>query len=210
MRLIPGMVRRTPDPRNVHGTAGAGLVDATWAANPTVARIGRDGEIRTARLLNDHRPSDTAVLHDLAVPAAGYTANIDHAVVSGNRVLLIDTKAWRSGRYWTLLGGTRRGWQRFGHADTRTPAMARDRIARMLASRGIAATVLTPLVAVWPSSPTGTVSVRWLRMHGCTPIAANALPRRIRRIIGNHPADPRVLNALTELVGRTGQPTRIR
>ena len=133
MRLIPGMGHRTPDPRKVHGTAGAGLVDATWAANPTVARIGRDGEIRTARLLNDHRPFNTAVLHDLAVPAAGYTANIDHAVVSGNRVLLIDTKAWRSGRYWTLLGVTRRGWRRFDHAGTRAPAMARDRIARMLA-----------------------------------------------------------------------------
>ena len=204
------MGHRTPDPRNVHGTAGAGLVDATWTASPAVARIGRDGEIRTARLLDDHRPSNTAVLHDLAIPAAGYTANIDHAVVSGDRVLLIDTKAWRSGRYWTLFGVTRRGWQRFGHADTRTPAMARDRIARLLNARGITATVGIPLVAVWPSSPTGTVSVRWLRMHGCTPITAEALPRRIRRMIGNRPPDPRVLNALADLVGRTGQPARTR
>lgn len=202
------MGHRPPDPRIVHGTAGAGLVDAAWAANPTVARIGRDGEIRTARLLEEHRPNNTAVLHDLAVPAAGYTANIDHAVVSGNRVLLIDTKAWRAGRYWTLLGVNRRGWQRFDHARTRAPAMARDRIARMLASRGIPAIVVTPLVAVWPSSSTGTVNVRWLRMNGCTPITAQTLPRRIRRIIGNRPPDPRVLNALADLVGRTGQLAR--
>lgn len=197
---------RTPDPRTSYGVAGGGLIDAAWAANAEVARIGRKAEIRTAQLLEDRRPDRTAVLHDVAIPAAGYTANIDHVIVSGRTVVLIDTKAWKPGRYWTSLGAHRRGWHRFEHAGSGTPAMARDRIARYLADRGLRAAVAAPLVAVWPSSASGRVNVRWLRMDRCRVLPAERLPGRLARIAGNRPPDPQVLAALRGLVGRTGSP----
>jgi hypothetical protein len=141
-----------------------------------------------------------------AIPAAGYTANIDHILLSGRTVVLIDTKAWKPGRYWTLLGVHRRGWRRFPHANTKTPAMARDRIARYLAGLGVHAMVLTPLVAVWPSSASARVNVRWLRMNQCRALPAERLPARVARIAGNNPPDPQVLAVLRELVGKTGSP----
>ncbi|OOP59265.1 hypothetical protein BMF89_21285 [Arthrobacter sp. SRS-W-1-2016] len=40
-----------------------------------------------------------AVLHDLRIPLPGFKANIDHAIVSGKSVLLIDSKMWKPGFY---------------------------------------------------------------------------------------------------------------
>lgn len=187
--------RTAPQSGQVIGTAGGGLVGAKWAANADVARIGRTGELRTARLL-DHLARDRAVtvMHDLRIPIPGYSASIDHAVVAGTTVLLIDTKVWKPGRYWTLVGATFRGWSRFEHAKTRTPALAHDSISRYLAGRGLRARMPTPLVAVWPSSKKGALSVRWLRMDGCRPILAEKLPRK--------PADQRIVAALAALVNR--------
>ena len=96
---------------NVIGIPGGGLVDASWAANEEVAEIGRRGELLTAAVLDRlARPDGPTVLHDLLLPAAsGVRVNVDHVVVSGRRVVLVDSKCWQPGRYWTALGRTRRG-----------------------------------------------------------------------------------------------------
>ena len=46
-----------------------------------------------------------AVLHDLRIPIPGFKANIDHAVVSGRSVLLIDSKMWKPRRPTTRGSG---------------------------------------------------------------------------------------------------------
>ncbi len=185
----------------VLGTAGAGLVDAGWAANEAVARIGRAGELRTAEVLDPLACSDgVTVLHDLRIPIPKFTANIDHAVVAGSAVLLIDSKAWKPGRYWSLAGSARRGLRRFPHAATKTPGLAFDSIGRFLANRGVDAEMLEPLVAVWPSSRTGRVSVSWLKMDRCRAVDAAALPRLVRRALPRRPADPALVAALVDLL----------
>jgi len=90
----------------VLGRPGSGLESAGWAVNGEVARIGRTGEVRTAALLDSlaARPGGPAVLHDLRIP--GGSANVDHVVVTGSRVHVVDAKVWAPGVYWTWSGVT--------------------------------------------------------------------------------------------------------
>lgn len=189
----------------VLGTAGGGLSNASWAANEQVAKVGRIGELRTAEVLDPLARSDGfTILHDLRIPIPGFTANIDHVVVAGSDVLLIDTKAWKAGRYWTFAGTTRRGVRRFAHAATKTPGMAHDTILRFLDGRGIQASLPQPLVVVWPSSRDGKVSVGWLKMDRCRPIVGAALASRVRRLMPRKPASPAVVAALRDLINDSG------
>ena len=74
-------------------SAGVGLEDTSWAVDDAVARVGRDGELRTEELLwglADRRNGPT-VIHDLTIPIPRFKANIDHAAVAGRSLLLIDT-----------------------------------------------------------------------------------------------------------------------
>src|SRR6478672_7609808 len=138
------------DVQRVVGHAGGSLVDATWAANKAVARVGRRAELRTAEVLDRlaKRSDGPTVLHDLAIPIPGITANIDHVVVSGRRVLIIDSKGWKPARYWSLGSAAFRGFRRFQHATTRTPRMAHQSLTGYLRGRGVKARLVTPVVAV--------------------------------------------------------------
>ena len=168
-------------------------------------KVGRIGELRTAEVLDPLARSDGfTILHDLRIPIPGFTANIDHGVVAGSHVLLIDTKAWKAGRYWTFAGTTRCGLSRFAHAATKTPGMAHDAILRFLDGRGIQASLPQPLVAVWPSSRDGKVLVGWLKMDRCRPIVGAALASRVRRLMPRRPASPAVVAALRELINDSG------
>lgn len=83
----------------VYGRAAAGLQDTSRAVNENVAKIGAKSEQKTEVLLNGFAKK-AAVLHDLRIPLPGFKANIDHAVVSGKSVPLIDFKMWKPGFYW--------------------------------------------------------------------------------------------------------------
>lgn len=177
----------------VYGTAAAGLRGKErWARNRAVARVGAAGEARTQRLL-DELPGDVAVLHDVRVPIPGWSINVDHVVVSGLEVWLIDSKSWRPGRYVTIWGRTWRGWRRFAHADGQTLTVAARRFSSMLP----AGTVLhTPVVVVHPSSP-GSVAIGWYRPKGAVAVDENGL-RRLVRAWGRHAhsADPAIVSRL--------------
>ena len=82
------------------GRPGGSLVGATWAANAAAAKVGRAAELKTALVLDGlaARPGGPTVLHDLGIPIPNISANIDHVVVSGRRVLVIDSKGWRPAR----------------------------------------------------------------------------------------------------------------
>lgn len=193
----------THAPGQVIGRAGTGLATGNndWAANADVARVGRGGELRTASALNAiaQRPGGPTVLHDLTIP--GSRANIDHVVVSGSRVTLLDTKVWRPGAYWRMFGMTFRGGERFKYADKDTMAMAVEKLNAYLDQRGVARTIATPLTVVWPSRTQG--QVRMLTFGGphgrLRLISGDALARSARRI-GNRPADPNLVAALVPLV----------
>lgn len=191
---------RSTAPGQVIGTAGGTLEVGRneWAANADVARIGRAGELRTAQVLADlaARPGGPTVLHDLTIP--GSRANIDHVVVSGRRVTLLDSKVWKPATYWRLAGRTFRGRERFPYADKQTMSMAVDRIVKHLSQAGCAVDVGVPLTVVWPSHD-GKVRMVVIGRRGTRIVPGADLARHARRL-GTSSADPNVVAALVPLV----------
>lgn len=192
----------------VIGVAGGGLevANAGWAANADVARIGRAGELRTAEILDPlaRRSGGATVLHDLTIP--GSRANIDHVVVSGRRVTLIDSKVWKPAFYWTVFGRTFRGAQRFAHADKDTMVMASDRVAKALADAGVRAAMGRPLTVVWSSSRAATVRTTLLSVPGSRALRGERLAARAARVAAK-PADPAVVAVLAGMC-QSPAPTR--
>lgn len=188
-------------PGTVIGDAGGSLQHAEWAANQGVADIGRGGEVRTAAVLNRLalQPGGPTVLHDLSIPIPGFQANIDHVVVSGTTVTLLDSKVWRPAFYWTPLGGTRRGWSRFPYADKKTLPTGVGALEKLLASRGVRARFATSLMVVWPSSQHGALRVWAARPSQARAITGAHLERRTSFLVGTRPADPHVVHVLASL-----------
>lgn len=108
----------------VYGTAGGSLQsDSTeWATNADVVRIGSAGELKTAAVLEDFAtsPEGVIVLHDLQVRWRKYRFNVDHLIISGRTLYILDSKTWAPGFYWTFRGHTRRGLKHIPHADKKS------------------------------------------------------------------------------------------
>lgn len=199
-QLVPGQVF----PR-ILGIAGGGLKNATWAANKAVADIGAHGERLTADLLNDFARAEQGptVLHDLRVPSERYTANIDHVMVVGSTVHIIDAKVWKPGFYWTVGSLTFRGWRRFKPAEKKTMTMAQNLVRGYLANKGVTATVVTPRLVIWPSSKRTKLRTWALRIPGARSQSSDHFRRWSRRAFKGGPratADAAVVAALYELL----------
>jgi|GEM_PF-1037320 hypothetical protein len=191
-----------PVPR-VIGRAGAGLEGADWAVNEAVAAIGQEGELRTAALLHRALLSSErgpTVMHDLMLPKDGLKANIDHVVVSGRDVWLLDTKVWRPGFYWTLFGHTRSGLslKKIGHMDKKTAWLAYQSIGELLRAYRVRAKVHRPVLVVWSSSRYGTPNLTWYKPFGARAIAGESLARFCRRM--RQPAAQDIVSVLARLV----------
>ncbi|MFS0885153.1 nuclease-related domain-containing protein [Aeromicrobium sp. 179-A 4D2 NHS] len=201
-----------PRKGRVVGKAGGSLDQfSTWGqGDGSAAKRGKQGEIRTARLLDElaSRDGGPSILHDLRIPMKGVSANIDHVVVSGRRVLLLDTKEWKPGFYWTFRGRSYRGRDRVPHAEKKTMEMASKAVRGFLEREGVKATVVHPVVAVWPSSNKKTLNVWALRFPGARVIHADGLGRAVGRVLNSRPwkkwandnADDDVVNALAKLL----------
>lgn len=180
-----------------YGRAATGLSGNTgWAVSEAAARVGATGEKKTEAALAAFA-GKAAVLHDLTVPIPGFKANIDHVVVSGRRVMLIDTKVWKPGFYWTFAGVNRRGFDRVDHT-----AKDQSYITRAVVSylKGTGAEVSSPVLAVWSSRATGKASTWALTVPGATVIAGGALAGAVRRFITRKPADPAIVAKLSRLL----------
>jgi hypothetical protein len=83
----------------VHGAPGAGLVDGLNRFGENNVSLGMLGEQITATLLEEFLAIPSVqVIHGLRFPGTK-NSDIDHAVIAGNRVALIDSKLWSSGSY---------------------------------------------------------------------------------------------------------------
>lgn len=186
----------------IYGTAGGGLRNAGWAKSAGHARAGQRAELATAAVLDDwarNRPG-VAVLHDLDVPSSKYTANVDHAVVSGREIILVDSKAWAPGFVWSFGNHGFRGLSRFDAATKRTLPMAVDMFTDHLARRGITGVRLSAALVVWCSRDHGTVRTWALQAPGARVIPGKSLSRRPGQLLTRRPADPAVVAALTSLL----------
>lgn len=184
------------------GTAAGGLKDARWAKSAGHAKAGARAEKATATVLDDWARSHpgVAVLHDLHVPMPGYTANVDHAVVSGTDVLLLDSKAWAPGFVWSFGGKGYRGLSPFPAATKKTLPMALDAYRQHLARHGITGNRLSAALIVWCSRSTGNVTTWALAAPGARVVGGPALAARPSRLLGKKAADPHVVNALARLL----------
>lgn len=180
-----------------YGRAGTGLSSNTgWAVSDGAARAGANGEKKTEAVLAQFA-GKAAVLHDLTVPIPGFKANIDHVVVSGKRVMLIDTKVWKPGFYWTLFGVNRRGFERVDHT-----AKDQSYINRAVVSylKGTGAQVSDPILAVWCSRNNAAASIWALKVPGAAVINGSALTGAVRRSLTRKPADPAIVAKLSRLL----------
>jgi hypothetical protein len=182
-----------------YGRAGGSLGgDAAFAKNAATARTGRAGEVITSIALDKMaRDLGFAVLHDLRIPGA--QANIDHIVVSGDRVWIVDTKVWKPGFYFTLFGRTYRGRERVPHADKRGIPLAHTRIEAYLRENGHPARMQRPVMVVHPSKTGHKISL-WAYRPASDPGA------RVRAVTVDllgfppRPADAGIVAALTRLL----------
>ncbi|WP_159599165.1 nuclease-related domain-containing protein [Agromyces humi] len=192
----------------VYGRAGGSLEHGTFAANADVAKRGADGERRTAKILDVLTRSGVAVFHDLNMPGTKYAANVDHVIVSGNHVTIVDSKVWQGAFYWTLGGATFRGLRRFSArtrdgkvsypAEKRTLPMARDLLAEHL---GISPSKIRLALIIWPTGPK-PLSTVFFRPPGSPKVingqTLSAVEAGVR--FGRKPADPHLVSKLATLL----------
>lgn len=192
---------------SIYGTGGASAAKGgTWAKNEAVSKIGAAGERKVAKALEPYfsAPTSAALFHDLSVP--GRDANIDHLIVSGKDVLLVDTKVWAPGFYFTIFsrtfrwgkGKNRPRFKRLKHADKKTYLMLRADLEKYLGSLG--ARVVTPAVVVLCNS--GEANVRLYKPLGARAYTLDGFIAK--RVSGSPlaPPDPTILNEI-ELVFRS-------
>ncbi|KQO98652.1 hypothetical protein ASF30_11355 [Leifsonia sp. Leaf264] len=194
----------------MYGNAGGSLEGGTFAANKHVARFGAAGEKKTAALLAELAATGPTVLHDLKIPNQKFTANIDHAIVSGNKVVLVDTKAWAGNFYWTFAGATYRGLKRFATVDkqgkTTFPAekktlpMAKDAIAAYL---GVPKENIRLALIIWPTGKKPLTTWLMRSPGGATVLNGPVLTvGRLRSLAGKKEANEFIVRKLAQLVIR--------
>lgn len=189
----------------IYGRAATGLQDTSWAVNEAVARMGAKGEKKSEALLN--RFGETAaVMHDLRLPIPGFKANIDHIIVSGKRVLILDSKMWKPGFYWTFSGTNRRGREKVPHTAKDQGYIQRAVISHLA---GTGAEVGVPKLAVWPSREGQKLSLWLLRVPGAGVIAGTALAGVVGKFIGRRPADDQIVKRLATLLVQPHVPARV-
>lgn len=207
----------------VVGTPGRGLLAGDVHGSAGDVSAGVAGERQTASVLDAlaARPGGPWVFHDLTMPSPRLRANIDHAVVYGSHVWLIDSKMWRSGFYWTVDGVVVRWGARVPGGSGDTLRMADRLVTGMLRNKvnrvdgvgsapGAGFTVHRPVLAVW--APSGSHRLWAVRPPGVDVVAGHRLGRWLRRQFKQVDradgaaagfADPTITDALTALTPTT-------
>jgi len=158
----------------------------------------------TARILEEAYASDptTCVFNDFGTPGFR-AANVDHLVVRGRRVQIMDSEVWAPGFYWSFANETRGEGGRFSQADRREANRARANYYQHLV--GDLAHVDGALV-IHPSQGGGKVR-KWAlawddpEVGGLRLIMADKLIRTLDRSLGPRRApDPLLLQALSGIL----------
>jgi hypothetical protein len=159
------------------------------------AQVGIKGERFTADELSRlfERDPNTWVFHDLTLPR-WKSANLDHVVCRGDVIVVLDSKCWAPGRYWSLKGRVYRGWERFDPAEKIKLTPLVESLSRFLGSEF----VITPLVVIWPSRP-GRIGTRY-------PLLSMKLPLNTPYCVGRNlaPVLRRILGPNTDVVNTDG------
>jgi len=175
-----------------------------------VRKAGKRGEEKTARVLaRVCVPGGPTVLHSLRLPMPGVDADIDHIVVAGRDLFIVDSKTWKPARYWTFAHTTRRGLERVPFADKHTSEMAVRALRSLFAARQVDVVIHEPLVVVWSSNTSKAMKLGLYRPRGAHAIAGEVFEHRVGSLFRHSTADPAVVSALYPLLGtaRGAQPS---
>jgi hypothetical protein len=185
-------------------------------ADTSHATAGIKGEQATAAVLDAHVDAHpgVAVLHDLHIPKPGMLANIDHAVVTGSTVFLMDSKWWKPGRYWRLGSRAYRGFERFTPAETQTLPMGQEAYQRFLHEMfnqnespmrevgPVQVWAARPLLVVWGADEQAAkVNGLWWGKDGkkAYPVPGQSLTAWLRKN-ATYPADLRIVDAMRTML----------
>lgn len=192
------------------GTPGGSLQALTDRGGKRRVQAGRRGENDTRRLLTRmfRSEEDVWAFHDLRMPGRkgrqGESANIDHVLFRGKRVVVLDSKRWEPGFYFTLAGRSFRApFKRAVWCDKATVEMAIDRLRRALPPDA----VVSGAILVHPAG-VGSIYLRCLRPSGggvIFPASSIRAERWLRKELGERtPPDGDIGRALRRLVHEAG------
>jgi hypothetical protein len=159
------------------------------------ARAGAKGERATAKLLEAWFAAepDIHVFHDLGMPkyrGDTHSPNIDHVAVRGRNVVVLDSKLWGPGFYWTLRS-SHKGLRSFPEADKRTVPMAVDRLTRYLHGAAKPPVSVYGVIIVHAAGRQGRAVQLWaLRGPNGTRYRTAAGAEPLVRAMLGRPADP--------------------
>jgi len=196
------------------GKAGDSLRNNSGFTTKRLANVGLSGEVRTAdilRVIQDNRAASQrfSVVHDFMAPSDKYTANVDHLVIAGNKVIIIDSKVWSPGYYATIAGRTwvyrskgrsskAKALEYFSPGDKKTIPMLVDVMGEYLGSRAL---VVNPTMVVWSSRESGRPKLAFYRPgNGVEVVAGIRSAHHLNAIIPRKTADPYILSRVLELL----------
>lgn len=201
-----------PPPRRSRATVvGAVDSDAAQATFGDRGTVGAAGEAAVAAALDQASLPDVAwVLHSLRVSEQG--SDVDHVVLAGDRMLIIDAKCWAPGIYgwdgkeqavYRNVGG---GSEWFDHGDPERTVAVADMLGKLAGWRG----PVERIMAVAPShGPADGLDLTRLGHPGVTVVRVDQLAAHVTahaQASGPGVVSPRVLN---RLLGRVTHPGHV-
>lgn len=84
-----------PDLKRIFGVPGKGLNDASHFTESSI-KSGIEGEVKTAEIIDKFVENSTNcyAFHSLKWPMSSTEADVDHVIVCGNNILILDSKNW--------------------------------------------------------------------------------------------------------------------
>jgi hypothetical protein len=198
----------------IYGKAGKSLAKGQnhdFAASGEVARLGFLGEQMVGGILNsamEGRPN-VHVFHDVNIPLqnSGYNANIDHILLIGNCLYLIDAKRWSAGFYFRLgrfcLRKSNSGkFQLFPSGAKKTMCLARDKMTLYLQQIGTVYHIKKSYLVLCAPKDTGKFNLSLYKPYGATAITSQDFRQILERdeFKSNSPSNPKLVEALKRLV----------
>lgn len=146
-----------------YGDAGSGVVSSGKYGSSGVA--GAVGERHFQKLMqSNERVRGYTSWASLRIPTPRrgkrYSSDVDFAVASGNRLMLVDIKMWEANRvYWSAFGKAFKGFQPMGESISRNMEMATNRYREALPGMSVESMVL--FVPTKKGLPAGVMLLRW-------------------------------------------------
>lgn len=146
-----------------YGDAGSGVVSSGKFGSSGVA--GAVGERHFQKLMQSNsRVRGYTSWASLRIPAPRgskrYNSDVDFAVASGRRLMLVDIKMWEANRfYWSAFGRVFKGFQVMSESMSRNMEMATNRYREALPGMSVQSMVL--FVPTKKGLPSGVALLRW-------------------------------------------------